>query len=76
MTPNEARTVLRDYCNSPQARRRDVLGRVARDDMRQAYTVLALHSLEVSNRSRHPRIKQAQLETAAYYRQAAMELEP
>jgi hypothetical protein len=74
MTPNEARQVLATYPR--QAQRRDVLGRVARQEMKAAYTVLAVHSLEISKRFRSTAKRAAYHEIAAFYRQAAMEIRP
>lgn len=72
MTPNEARQVLATY--PPQAKRRDVLGKVARQEMYQAYIVLARHSLEISRRFRKHK-RAAYLDMAGYYRTAAAALE-
>jgi hypothetical protein len=75
MTPNEARQVLLTY--REQAKRRDVLGKVARQEMREAYIVLGHFAIEVSQRMTGKRArtrKLAYLEMAGFYRQAAQEI--
>lgn len=69
MTPNEARQVLRTY--PIQAKRRDVLGRIARKEIREAYRVLARHSLDVAGRMRSPGKRAAYQQAAGFYREAA-----
>ena len=71
MTPNEARKVLETY--RKQSRRRDVLGKVARQEMKEAYCTLARHSLEISSRYRRNK-RQAYIAMAGFYRQAAADL--
>jgi len=73
MTPNEARFVISTYAR--QAQRHDVLGKVAREDMREAHIVLAWYAIEVAQRMRQQRKRRAYLETAAYHREAAYNLE-
>jgi hypothetical protein len=73
MTPNEARWSLEH--NYIQAKRNDVLGKVARQEMKEAHIVLAWYALEVAQRMRAKQKRRAYLETAAYHRQAAYNLE-
>jgi len=74
MTANEARQVLKLYAQD--AKRRDIIGKCARGEIKQAYIVLAYQALELNRRSRSPRVKRAWLEIAGFYRTAAANQEP
>ena len=72
MTPNEARQVLATYPR--QAQRRDVLGLVARQEIKAAYMELARHAITIAGRMPAKR-RAAYQEMAGFYRTAAAEID-